>query len=33
VLADKFHLGLNPVPLSRRDIESVLSTAIRRGGR
>ncbi|HEX4726201.1 MAG TPA: iron-containing alcohol dehydrogenase [Jatrophihabitans sp.] len=33
VLADKFHLGLNPVPLSRRDIESVLRTAIRRGGR
>jgi alcohol dehydrogenase class IV len=33
VLADKFHLGLNPVPLSRPDIESVLRTAIRRGGR
>jgi alcohol dehydrogenase class IV len=33
VLADKFHLGLNPVSLTRRDVESVLATAIRRGGR
>jgi alcohol dehydrogenase class IV len=32
VMADKFHLGLNPVRLTRADIESVLSTAIRRGG-
>ncbi|HEY0166444.1 MAG TPA: iron-containing alcohol dehydrogenase [Jatrophihabitans sp.] len=31
VMADKFHLGLNPVPLTEQDAESVLSAAVRRG--
>jgi alcohol dehydrogenase class IV len=30
VMADKFHLGLNPVPLTERDAESVLSGAVSR---
>jgi choline dehydrogenase len=32
MMADKFHLGLNPVPVTDRDAEAVFTAAIRRDG-
>jgi alcohol dehydrogenase class IV len=32
MMADKFHLGLNPVPVTEQDAAAVFTTAVRRGG-
>ncbi|HEX4701681.1 MAG TPA: iron-containing alcohol dehydrogenase [Pseudonocardiaceae bacterium] len=32
MMADKFHLGLNPVPVTEHDAAAVFTTAVRRGG-